>query len=81
VTPAQILLLAATMNRERPNQTSSQVRRIMSDNLGEAPSESTLLRLFRTFESQMGGGGVRPVRDGLPERVLGRRRPPRAEDQ
>jgi putative transposase len=54
VTPAQILALAATLKRERPARTSAQVRRIMMDTLGDAPSESTLLRHFRTLELPTG---------------------------
>jgi putative transposase len=62
VTPAQILALAATLKRERPARTSAQVRRIMMDTLGDAPSESTLLRHFRTLELPTGvRGDVRPV--------------------
>lgn len=54
VTPVQILSLAATLKRERPARTSAQVRRIMIDTLGDAPSESTLLRHFRTLELPTG---------------------------
>ena len=54
VTPAQILALAASLKRERPARTSAQVRRIMMDTLGDAPSESTLLRHFRTLELPTG---------------------------
>lgn len=48
-TPVQILSLAATLKLERPARTAAQVRRIMIDTLGDAPSESTLLRHFRTL--------------------------------
>jgi len=54
VTPAQILSLAATLKRERPARTAAQVRRIMIDTLGDAPSESTLLWHFRTLELPTG---------------------------
>lgn len=54
VTPAQILALAATLKRERPTRTAAQVRRIMIDTLGDAPSESTLLRHFRTVDIPTG---------------------------
>lgn len=54
VTPPQVLSLAATLKRERPARTSAQVRRIMIDTLGDAPSESTLLRHFRTLEIATG---------------------------
>lgn len=50
VTAPQILSLAATLKRERPARTAAQVRRIMIDTLGDAPSESTLLRHFRTLQ-------------------------------
>ena len=54
VTPAHIQALAATLKNERPARTSAQVRRIMMDALGDAPSESTLLRHFRTLELSTG---------------------------
>lgn len=50
VTAPQILSLAATLKRERPARTAAQIRRIMIDTLGDAPSESTLLRHFRTLQ-------------------------------
>lgn len=49
-TPQRILSLAATLKMERPARTAAQVRRIMIDTLGDAPSESTLLRHFRSLE-------------------------------
>lgn len=54
VTPAQTLALAETLKRERPNRTAAQVRRIMVETLGDAPSETTLLRHFRTLELPTG---------------------------
>lgn len=54
VTPAQVLALAATLKLERPHRTAAQVRRIMAETLGDAPSESTLLRHFRTLEIPTG---------------------------
>lgn len=53
-TPEQILSLAATLKREKPARTAAQVRRIMVDTLGDAPSESTLLRHFRTLQIPTG---------------------------
>ena len=50
VTAQAVLSLAVTLKRERPARTAAQVRRIMIDTLGDAPSESTLLRHFRTVE-------------------------------
>lgn len=53
-TPEAVLSLAATLKRERPARTAAQVRRIMVDTLGDAPSESTLLRHFRTLQITTG---------------------------
>jgi putative transposase len=53
-TPVQILSLAATLKLERPSRTAAQVRRIMIETLGDAPSESTLLRHFRTLQISTG---------------------------
>ncbi|WP_420820316.1 helix-turn-helix domain-containing protein [Specibacter cremeus] len=47
VTDARVLLLAETLKRERPNRTAAQVKRIITETLGAAPSETTLLRHFR----------------------------------
>lgn len=58
VTPAQILALAATLKLERSARTAAQVRRIMVDTLGDAPSESTLLRHFRTLQIPTGNREV-----------------------
>jgi len=41
------LVLACALKRERPERTCAQVRRIVVKTLGDAPSESTLLRRFR----------------------------------
>ncbi|WP_434612710.1 DDE-type integrase/transposase/recombinase [Arthrobacter sp. A5] len=54
ITPEQVLSLAAVLKREKPARTSAQVRRIMIDTLGDAPSESTLLRHFRTLDIPTG---------------------------
>lgn len=54
VTPAEVLLLAASLKLERPHRTAAQVRRIMVETLGDAPSESTLLRHFRTLDIPTG---------------------------
>ncbi|GAA3318133.1 DDE-type integrase/transposase/recombinase [Arthrobacter ramosus] len=53
-TPETVLSLAATLKLERPQRTAAQVRRIMTETLGDAPSESTLLRHFRTLEIPTG---------------------------
>lgn len=54
ITPPQVLTLAETLKRERPHRTAAQVRRIMAETLGDAPSESTLLRHFRTLDIPTG---------------------------
>ncbi|CAH0303021.1 hypothetical protein SRABI83_04582 [Arthrobacter sp. Bi83] len=54
VTPATVLSLAATLKLERPQRTAAQVRRIMAETLGDAPSETTLLRHFRTLDIPTG---------------------------
>lgn len=54
VTPAEVLSLAATLKCERPHRTAAQVKRIITETLGEAPSESTLLRHFRTLDIPTG---------------------------
>lgn len=58
VTPAGVLSLAETLKRERPGRTAAQVRRIMITTLGDAPSESTLLRHFRTLDIPTGTPAV-----------------------
>lgn len=54
VTDAAVLALAGTLKLERPQRTAAQVRRIMVETLGDAPSESTLLRHFRTLDIPTG---------------------------
>ncbi|RAN69567.1 hypothetical protein B5P43_35420 [Bacillus sp. SRB_336] len=54
VTPATVLSVAATLKLERPHRTATQIRRIMIESLGDAPSESTLLRHFRTLQIPTG---------------------------
>ncbi|WP_372700104.1 DDE-type integrase/transposase/recombinase [Arthrobacter sp. JSM 101049] len=54
ITPASVLALAGTLKLERPHRTAAQVRRIMIETLGDAPSESTLLRHFRTLDIPTG---------------------------
>ena len=46
-TPVEVLELAASLKKERPERTASQVKRIIERLRGDAPSESTLLRYFR----------------------------------
>lgn len=54
VTDPGVLALAGTLKRENPARTAAQVRRIMIATLGDAPSESTLLRHFRTLDIPTG---------------------------
>ena len=53
-TPPQILALAATLKREHPMRTAAQIKRIMAETLGDAPSGSTLLRHFRSLDLPAG---------------------------
>lgn len=53
-TAVGVLALAETLKRERPGRTAAQVRRIMIATLGDAPSESTLLRHFRSLDIPTG---------------------------
>lgn len=57
VTDPGVLGLAETLKREMPARTAAQVRRIMITTLGDAPSESTLLRHFRTLDIPTGKPG------------------------
>ena len=45
-----VLDLAAALKRENPARTAAQVARVLRASTGFAPSESTLLRLFRRLE-------------------------------
>jgi putative transposase len=46
-TPPEVLELAAALKKENPGRTASQIRRILHAQLGWAPDESTLQRMFR----------------------------------
>jgi putative transposase len=48
-TPAETLELAARLKQEAPERTAAQVKRIIEQMCGDAPSESTLLRHFRSL--------------------------------
>ena len=52
--------------REKPNRTTAQVKRIITETLGQAPSETTLLRHFRAKNIST---GARPVATGRFETV------------
>lgn len=62
VTAPGVLALAETLKRENPARTAAQVRRIMIATLGDAPSESTLLRHFRSLD----------IPNGVPTAATGR---------
>jgi putative transposase len=46
-TPQEILDLASALKKENPSRSAAQVRRILRAQLGWAPDESTIQRLFR----------------------------------
>lgn len=45
-TPPEVLELAAALKKENPGRTAAQIRRILHAQLGWAPDESTLQRMF-----------------------------------
>ncbi len=49
-TPEEVLALAEALKRERPGRTAAQVRRILQQAAGWAPSDRTLQRLFERLE-------------------------------
>ncbi|MDQ0277390.1 putative transposase [Arthrobacter silviterrae] len=60
-TDPTVLVLAESLKREKPNRTAAQVKRIITETLGQAPSETTLLRHFRARNIST---GARPVATG-----------------
>jgi putative transposase len=57
-TPAEVLDLAAALKKENPGRTAAQIRRILAAQLGWAPDERTLQRMFtRTGLSALTSGG------------------------
>ncbi len=60
-TDSTVLTLAESLKREKPNRTAAQVKRIITETLGQAPSETTLLRHFRAKNIST---GTRPVATG-----------------
>jgi putative transposase len=48
--PGEVLEVCAALKRENPRGTAAQVVRIVRTQLGWAPSESTVLRLFRRLD-------------------------------
>lgn len=65
-TDTTVLTLAESLKREKPNRTAAQVKRIITETLGQAPSETTLLRHFRAKNIST---GTRPVATGRFETV------------
>ncbi|MGH7753352.1 MAG: DDE-type integrase/transposase/recombinase, partial [Gemmatimonadales bacterium] len=60
-TDPAVLALAESLKREKPNRTAAQVKRIITETMGAAPSETTLLRHFRSRDIST---GTRPVATG-----------------
>ena len=58
ITEPRVLLLAETLKREKPHRTAAQIKRIITTTLGDAPSETTLLRHFRSLELATGVPGA-----------------------
>jgi putative transposase len=61
-TPPEVLELASALKKENPNRTAAQIRRILHTQLGWAPDESTLQRMFvRTGLTALVTGPVTPA--------------------
>jgi len=61
-TPAEVLELAAALKKENPARTAAQVRRVLKAQLGWAPDERTLQRMFtRTGLTSLTAAGPAPV--------------------
>jgi len=61
-TPPEVLELASALKKENPNRTAAQIRRILHTQLGWAPDESTLQRMFvRTGLTALVSGPVTPA--------------------
>ncbi|GAA3322632.1 DDE-type integrase/transposase/recombinase [Paeniglutamicibacter sulfureus] len=58
ITEPRVLLLAETLKREKPHRTAAQIKRIIATTLGDAPSETTLLRHFRSLDISTGVPGA-----------------------
>ena len=61
-----MLALAEALKREKPERTAAQVRRILQQTAGWAPSDRTLQRLFERLELNA------PARAEEDQRVFGR---------
>lgn len=56
--PAEVMELASALKKENPGRTAAQVRRILPAQLGRAPGERTLQRMFtRTGLAGRAAGG------------------------
>jgi putative transposase len=61
-TPPEVLELASALKKENPGRTAAQIRRILHAQLGWAPDESTLQRMFvRTGLTALATGPVTPA--------------------
>ena len=61
-TPSEVLDLASALKKENPNRTAAQIRRILYAQLGWAPDETTLQRMFvRTGLTALTTGPVTPA--------------------
>lgn len=56
-----VLALAESLKREKPHRTAAQVKRIITEAMGTASSETTLLRHFRSKDIST---GTRPMATG-----------------
>jgi putative transposase len=64
-TPAEVLELASALKTENPNRSAAQIRRILAAQLGWAPDERTLQRMFvRTGLSALATPPAQPASFG-----------------
>jgi len=64
-TPAEVLELASALKTENPNRSAAQIRRILAAQLGWAPDERTLQRMFvRTGLSALAAAPAAPASFG-----------------
>ena len=69
--PAEVMELASALKKENPGRTAAQVRRILLAQLGWAPGERTLQRMFtRTGLASLAAGGE-PTRRSAGSRLTG----------
>jgi putative transposase len=61
-TPAEVIELASALKTEKPDRSAAQIRRILAAQLGWAPDERTLQRMFvRTGLTALSTGPVTPA--------------------